>query len=61
LKNDNLLTKDKEIATEDSQITTNQGDKDNDSVARKELESQDKLGNFEIQDLMSDYKNDTLH
>ena len=67
MKNDNLLTKDKEIATEDSQITTNQGDKDNDSVARKELdtrkelESQDKLGNFEIQDLMSDYKNDTQH
>ena len=67
LKNDNLLTKDKEIATEDSQVTTNEGGKDNDSVARKELdtrkelESQDKLGNFEIQDLMSDYKNDTQH
>ena len=67
LKNDNLLTRDNEIATEDSQVTTNEGGKDNDSVARKELdtrkelESQDKLGNFEIQDLMSDYKNDTQH
>jgi hypothetical protein len=61
LKNDNLLTKDNEIATEDSQVTTNEGSKGNDTVAKKDLENQDKLGNFEIQDLMSDYKNDTLH
>jgi len=66
LKNDNLLTKDNEIATEDSQVTTDEGGKDNDSVARKELdtrkelESQDKLGNFEIQDLLSDKENKTI-
>lgn len=35
LKNDNLLTKDNEIATEESQIATNEGGKDNDSVTRK--------------------------
>jgi hypothetical protein len=46
--------------------TRNEGGKDNDSVdrkgldTRKELESQDKLGNFEIQDLLSDKDNKTI-
>ena len=59
LKNDKLLTNDNKFATENSQVTTNELGKDNDTSTRKELEDQDKLGNFEIQDLMSDYKNDT--
>jgi hypothetical protein len=48
------------ILNEDGVTIGDQGGKGNDSVAKKDLENQDKLGNFEIQDLMSDYKNDTL-
>lgn len=36
------------------------GGKNNDSLARKELEDQDRLGNFEIQDLLSDKDNKTI-
>ena len=36
------------------------GGKYNDSLARKELEDQDRLGNFEIQDLLSDKENKTI-
>lgn len=61
LKNDKFLKKDNGIATQENQVTTNEGsNNDNDTVTKKELENQDKLGNFDIQDLMSDYKNDTL-
>ncbi|MDW0287704.1 MAG: hypothetical protein QN681_09905 [Nitrososphaeraceae archaeon] len=49
-----------ELKNEDGVTIGDQGGKDNDSVAKKDLENQDKLGNFEIQDLMSDYKNDTF-
>lgn len=59
LKNDKLSTKDNGIATQDNQEATNAVINNNDTFIRKELENQDKLGNFEIQDLMSDYKNDS--
>ncbi|MDW0197936.1 MAG: hypothetical protein QN835_10790 [Nitrososphaeraceae archaeon] len=49
-----------ELKNEDGVTIGDKGGKDNDSVAKKDLENQDKLGNFEIQDLMSDYKNDTF-
>ena len=45
--------------SDDNKVPKNEIRKELDT--RKELESQDKLGNFEIQDLMSDYKNDTQH
>lgn len=54
------------ILNEGGVTTGNEGGKDNDSVdrkgldTRKELESQDKLGNFEIQDLLSDKDNKTI-
>ena len=48
------------ILNEGGVTTGNEGGKDNDTVARKELESQDKLGNFEIQDLLSDKENKTI-
>jgi hypothetical protein len=48
------------ILDEGNVMTGNEGGKDNDSLARKELESQDKLGNFEIQDLLSDKENKTI-
>ena len=49
-----------DLKNEDGVTIGDHGGKDNDSVAKKHLENQDKLGKFEIQDLMSDYKNDTL-
>jgi hypothetical protein len=48
------------ILNEDGITTGNVGGKGNDSVAKKDLENQDKLGNFEIHDLLSDKENDSL-